>query len=228
MNMPDTDLDFLNESVTDNSPETTTENTGPDTNVADASADDSAQAAGSKSSKYTNIIASYGEGDPEIPAGLQTVTEFANELTVRNITQLGLGAPGVVDKAGVYASMKATKNPLPVVMVGNTAFLPKEAVAVWDAKPARGEGSGTTSGGKLEDDDLLRLAGDVRDKVSDLEKRLARTAERLENTKKLMSKRTAQLQARFGDEGWAKVEEYQATHEATIPDDNEKTDAKSE
>lgn len=218
-----TDTDFLNElaqpaKVEDNTEHPATAEVGPDTAVeAPDTADDQ---------KYKNVLESREDGANT--DDLLTVTEFANRLTVRNITEKGMGADGVVDKANIYTAMRAARNPLPVVLVGEAAWLPAFEVAAeaWDARPARGEGTGTGTGGKLSDDDLKRLSWKSFDNVAKLAKRKESLDSRIAKAEKLAEKRRRQLAERNISE--ADVEEFAAANEETINDEVKDTDSDSE
>jgi len=136
------------------SPVATEPQSGPDTQVSTEAPVEGTES--SEKSKYTNVSATFAEGDKGIPDGLLTVSDFANKLTVRNIVEKNLGADGVVDKSAVYAAMRAVRNPLPVVLVGDTAWLSPDAVAVWDERPARGEGAERQSRESRDQEHLFR------------------------------------------------------------------------
>lgn len=209
-----TDLNFLDEVAP------AVETADPVTESTDTPVTDTPAADGDKPEdkpKFTNVTTSFLAGDP-VPDGYLSVSEFANELTVRNITVKGMGADGVVDKSVVYNAIKAVRHPLPVIVVGDTAYLGPDAFIAWDERPARGEGSGT-SGGTLSDDDLFRRAADVRDKVDALTRRVASTQERLAKAQTLLAKRENQLSAR--GRTWIDVEDWVSANEAVIPDNAE-------
>jgi len=236
-----TDVDFLNELATaEQSGGTASDSNVPNTQVAngtaktsdnEANANDSTDSAADSANgstagqKYSNVVETRPE-DADV-SDLYTVSDFASKLTVRNITEKGMGADGIVKDSNVYAAMRAVRHPLPVVLVGEpanpTAYLPEAAVAAWDSRPARGEGAATGSGGRLSDDELFRLSAQVRDKRDALQKRLASLQNRIAQAENLFNKRDRQLSERFADSGWDKVDEWVSANTEEIPDD-EKND----
>ncbi len=172
--------------------------------------------------KYTNIVETREEGNDE---GLMTISEFANQLTVKNITEKNLGADGVVDKSAVYAAMRAVRHPLPVVLVGDAALLPSAAFEAWDTRPTRGEGASGTTGGRLSDEDLFKAADVARTKRDALVKRLEGLQARIKQAENLYTKRDRQLSERFGTDGWTKVDEWVSANTAEIADDEKDSDA---
>lgn len=222
-----TDLDFLDEAgpATPQSTEsvnaepaqdatTAPENTvitpGPDTEVSAPEAEDKP--------KFTLITASYPEGT-EVPEGYKTVSEFAGDLSVRNVlADPSKGAANLVDKTTIAAAIKAVRNPLPVIVIGETPYLGPDAVTAWDVRPVRGEGTGGTAGGTLADEELFRLSDKVRNTVTKLEERLASVTERLNKAKATKAKRDAQLSAR--GKTWDDVDNWAAAQEETMPDEN--------
>lgn len=216
-----TDLDFLDEATPIADAVATPEassTSGPDTSVSAPEGD--TEADGSES-KYTNVVATYEPGSE--PEGLKTVSDFASELSIRNVLAAqasgkGATAADLVDKSAIYVAMRAVRNPLPVVLVGKTAMLPPEAVQAWDERPVRGEGTGPT-GGTLSDEDLYKAADRARSSVSALEKRLASVSDRLSKAKKLQEKRSNQLTAR--NLTWDQVDEWAAANETEIADEGD-------
>lgn len=226
-----TDLDFLDEAGTA-TPEsaqtpatqdnTNTDATGPDTAVSAPGAD------AADKPKYTKVTATYPEGT-EVPDGFKTISDFAGELSVRNVlaAQAAGGAASaadLVDKSAIYAATRAVRNPLPVIVIGETAYLGPDAVTAWDNRPVRGEG-GTSSGagGTLTDEELFKAANAARDSRVKLEKRLASIRdERLPKAQKLEAKRDNQLKVR--NLTWEQVEEWASAQEVTEPDNEDKSE----
>lgn len=225
-----TDLDFLDEAGTATPTQAQVPagevrpgagSVGPDTEVSAPSTDSET----ADKPKYTNITATYPEGT-EVPDGFKTITDFAGELSVRNVLAAqaegrGASAADLVDKSAIYAATRAVRNPLPVIVIGETAYLGPDAVEAWDNRPVRGEG-GTSSGagGTLTDEELFKAANAARDSRVKLEKRLASIRdERLPKAQKLEEKRSNQLKAR--NLTWEQVEEWASAQEVTEPDDNE-------
>lgn len=226
------DLNFLDELQNAQS----VQPTGPDTSVTEASqtVTDSPASVDHGSNgldsgekpKYTNIVETREEGNDE---GLMTISEFANQLTVKNITEKNLGADGVVDKSAVYAAMRAVRHPLPVVLVGSgaeaVALLPQAAFQAWEMRPTRGEGASGAAGGRLSDEDLLKAADVARTKRDALVKRLEGLQARIKQAENLYSKRDRQLSERFGDTGWDKVDEWVSANTPEIADDEKDSDS---
>lgn len=218
-------VDFLNDLAN------STEQTGPATSV-DAS-ETTAKTEGEtgttgEKAKYPNIVETR-EADADT-SDLLTVTEFASRLTVRNVQRaIEQGKPeeatnGIVQPSAVYNAQKAARNPLPVVLVGDTAYVQAFEVSseAWDARPTRGEGAGTTGGGKLADEDLLRLSWKATNEVDRLEKRLASVQANLEKANKRKAMRGRQLSERSFT--WEQVEEWGAENDngEEIADDTSK------
>lgn len=220
-------MDFLDEIATptqteqtsaqaDNEPTDNTQNASNEPQT-DAATEPENTDSTDSGSKYSNVVETR-EADADV-SDLHTVADFANQLTVTNITQKNMGADGVVDKSAVYAAMRAVRHPLPVVMVGSQAYLPDSAFKAWDERPARGEGGAGSSGGKLSDEDLLRLSATARDTKDALTKRLESLQGRLNKATGLLAKRDRQLAERFGQGAWDKVDEWVSAHETEIADD---------
>lgn len=214
-------LDSLANQETHNATENTdTENTettpqvGPDTTVT-APTD-------APESKYPNVVATYASLD-EVPEDLKlhTPAEFAGLLTVRNVTTKNMGLDGIVKDSAVNSALRAVRHPLPVVLVGETAYLSESAFTDWDNRPVRGEGA-TGGGGRLSDDDLLKAAASARDSVDSLTRRLDSIKTRLAKAETLRTKRTRQLTERFAGESetslWERVDAWASANEATVPD----------
>lgn len=205
----DTNVDFLNDLAT---------TTGPDTSVSDgtsASGETQDGAGGNESDsdkpKYPNIVETRDEGADV--TDLLTATQFANKLTVRNVLKAAEAGETpedvTVPVTNVYTAMKASRHPLPVVMVGDTAYLQNFDLSAhaWDERPTRGEG-GTAAGSKLDDDRLMALSWKTYEEVEKLTKRLASVQERLNKANKRKEMRSRQLDER--GISWTKVEEYAA------------------
>lgn len=172
-------------------------------------------------SKYGLILGTYD--DDSAPDGLMTVKEFAAELTYKNFEAGLRGVDAMVDSQAVYTAMKAKRHPLPVVLVDDSAYLPTEAFEAWANRPVRGEGGTSVAGSRRSDDDLLRLAAKARSDAMKLSDRKVRLEERLEKAKNTAVKYGRQLRERFGEVGWAKVDEWVSANEAdsAISDENE-------
>lgn len=238
-----TDLNFLDELTKAAGPDTSvTEQAQPVTGTSspvsvDTSSNgdmsgnsDNAQGDGTDTDKpkYTNIVETREEGND---SDLMTISEFANQLTVKNIQEKNLGADGVVDKSAVYAAMRAVRHPLPVVLVGDgasaVALLPQAAFQAWEERPTRGEGASGGAGGRLSDEDLFKAADVARTKRDALVKRMESLQARMKQAENLYTKRDRQLSERFGTDGWTKVDEWVSVNTPEIADD-EKTDSDSE
>lgn len=218
-------LDFLDELATPSQDEATpvadsitASAAGPDTTVPETAP---AEGNSEDGPKYPNVLNTLPEGS-EIPENYFTIADWSKNLTVRNVLPpeaggKGMGADGVVDKNAVYAATKAVRNPLPVVLVGDTVYLGPEAVEAWDARPVRGEGAGST-GGQLSDEDLLKAAARARSQVTFLKGRLASISDRLNKATTLQEKRSKQLTARNMD--WVKVDEWESANEEVLPDED--------
>lgn len=162
-------------------------------------------------SKYGNVVASYPDGT-EVP-GLLTVAEFTNELTIRNFDK-GMRHDGIVRDASVYTAMTAKRHPIPVVLVGDKAFLPQEAFDAWENRPVRGEGTGGPAS-RRSDEDLLKVSANARESLAKTEKRIENLLGRRDKERKLVERYDRQLSERFGDNAWAKVDEWISANEAT-------------
>lgn len=220
-----TDVDFLNE-LADGQP---TE-VGPDTEVkSDSDATNGNTEAKEDKPKYPLIVETREEGADT--SDLLTPTQFAAKLTVRNVLaeaqkteNQNLEDPGLtVPVTNIYTAMKATRHPFPVVLVGETAYLQKFDVSAkaWDERPTRGEGSSATSGGKLDDEDLKRLAWKSYEDQETLYKRRNRLNERISKSEKLYAMRKRQLGER--QIAWETVEKWaEENTEEEIPDNDEK------
>jgi hypothetical protein len=175
--------------------------------------------------RYTTIAGTFATAEDAASAGftdLLTVAEFANELTVRNLTTKGMGADGIVDKSTVYVAMRAVRNPLPVVLVDDTAYLQRSSMTDWDNRPVRGEGtSASGSASTMTNDKLLRVSADARDKRDALQRRLESLQARLAAAEKLVAKRGTQLTAR--GLSWDAVDAAASDAETTIPDNGDET-----
>lgn len=235
MSDTDTNVDVLDGLISD-SDSTTTESS--ESNESDNTASDNTEStetvAGTETTestekKYTNIVSEVSEGSDT--DGLMTAPEFARYLTLRNIrASIANGGDGglddVVDQQNIYTAMKAKTHPLPVVMVGDSAYLPVEsAEAAWDARPERG--TGTSTGSKLGDEDLLKAAASVRQRVTKLAKYMEGAKERLGKLEDLQTKRNRQLVDRFGgtaESVWSKVDEWESANEVSESDESDSTD----
>lgn len=202
-----TDTDFL------------TELAGPNTSVDSTDAPASGEVTETNDAdkpKYPNIVESREEGADV--SDLLTPTQFASKLTVRNVLkenskptdEQNLEDPSLtVPVTNVYTAMKAARHPIPVVMVGDTAYLQSFELSAhaWDERPTRGEG-GTTAGSKLDDDRLKALSWKTYEEVEKLNKRLDSIKERLDKATKRKDMRSRQLSER--GISWDQVEEYAA------------------
>lgn len=208
--------------------------TGPDTTV-------TAQTDTEQPTKglYPNIAetfsaADFGDrNDDGLNAAYLQVSQFASYLSIRNIQSGDFASDlegAMVKDNNVYAALKATRHPLPVVLVfaddvDPSAYTTEEAQksakvylnkvvaeAAWDERPVRGSG-GTTVGSRRSDEDLLKVAGQKRAEVAGYRARLAVLNTKLEKGEKHL--------ARYGDEltrrglSWEKVDEFESNAEAS-------------
>lgn len=168
---------------------------------------------------YSLVVGTYGEG--EGPDGLLTVAEFAAELTFKNFEAGQRGTEAVVKDAQIYNAIRAKRHPLPVVLVGDRVYLPKDAFQVWDERPVRGEGSGPAPS-KRSDEDLIKLAGEAQKKLTKTQNRIEKLLTRRDKEAKLVERYTTQLVSRFGEtEATAKVSAYVEANPDEKSEENE-------
>jgi hypothetical protein len=218
--MSTNDLDFLDQLASPNTAvDSENQSQGPSTDLENTesangtdgtdSAESTESTESTESAKYPNVVGEISDGT-EYSEKLYTVADFANELSVENIQVHGLGVDGIVDKSNVYAAMKAKNVPLPVVLVDGTAYLPESAKEVFRSRPKRGDGSATSTGGRLSDSDQVRLTALAQHKLFKLRQRYAGMAERIEKAAKTADMRQRQAVERWGAEADAKIAQFKA------------------
>lgn len=191
---------------TDTAPVSNTDNSNTDTDSSTPTeTDDSAT-----TPEYTNVVGTFASIEEAEASGqferLLTSKAFADEVSVRNV-MAGKGAAGLVPVQNVYNAEKGKRNPLPVVLVDGTVYLPMPtALEVWDSRPERGEGTSTTTSGRLEDADLARLTFKAQDTLERDLHRLEVLQGKIERSRKIVEKRENQAKARFGDDWQAVVD----------------------
>lgn len=151
----------------------------------------------------------------EVPQGCMTIPDFASHLTAMSVQRLVDGGAflneavrdGIVKDARVYQAIKATRNPLPYVVVRNLVTTPDneskvqertyvpvaEATKSWFERPERGSAT------ELTEDDLEKFvlrAGKAKAKLELTKKRHARVSEQLDKQTKLHDKYTTLLAER--------------------------------
>lgn len=161
--------------------------------------------------KYGNVLATYPEG-AEVD-GLMTVAGFAAELTFKNFENGLRGVEAQVVPNDIYQVIRAKRHPLPVVLVGDKAFIPQEAFQAWAERPTRGEGTGA-SGSRRSDEDLLKLSAKAREELLKTENRIEALLGRRDKERKRLEKYSAQIFERFGENAWAKVDEWVSANES--------------
>lgn len=176
------------------------------------------QSEDSGSKEFSLVVGEHPDGTDPAEIKVLTVKEFATELTWKNFEK---GERKQVEPADIYNAIKAKRHPLPVVLIGERAYLPAQAFEVWENRPVRGEGTSAAAPSKRSDEELIKL-------TAEKQKALAKTAERIEKLlarrdkeAELVKKYTRQLVERFGeDEAAAKVAEYVAANPDSETEEN--------
>lgn len=136
------------------------------------------------------------------PEGTLSIPEFAAHVTIENFKGGNLDPSAVVKDQAIYAAVKAKRYPLPVVLVlGAESTDPKdarvfvpvaEAMAAWQDRPARGEGSAAAVSARSEGD-LLNVSAKKFSALGKLQARLDRLTAQVDKTRAQHDKYVHQL-----------------------------------
>lgn len=170
---------------------------------------------------FSLVVATHDEGADPKELGLLTVAEFAAQQTFKNFSAGLEPTEAMVQPNQVYTAIRAKRHPLPVVLVGDKAYLPAQAFEVWANRPARGEGGPSGATSKRTDEDLVKLAAENRKKLAKTQDRIEKLLARRDKEAKLAERYNRQMAERFGeDEAVKKVDEWIAANGDSETEEN--------
>jgi len=186
----------------------------PDASSAPETTNEPAQsnADGSTTDLYPNVLRTYKVGvdapeNGENPEGTVTVAEFAGYLTLENFKAGNMTIDSIVKDANIYTGVKASRQPLPVVLVfpadsdaqrDAKVYLPLvEATEVFRNRPERGSGNTNTS--KRSQDEITTDGAKKLLALRAVEARLAKVTEQYRKVTEQMNKYHNWLRPYFKD-----------------------------